>query len=106
MQYSNRSSYKNRSEQSFYFSRQYNNNQGYGNSRYGNSGYEDSRYGNSGYEDSRYGNLGEFDEMFVIRASQEVYFNKFSNKDIFYNIEDYYKIFDFHYFIDFFLLYK
>ena len=43
--------------------------------------------------------------MFVIRASQEIYFNKFSNKDIYYNIEKYYKNFDAHYFADSFFYY-
>ena len=36
--------------------------------------------------------------MFITRASQKVYFNKLSNKDISYNIEKYYKNSDFHYF--------
>ena len=40
--------------------------------------------------------------MFIIRASQEVYYNEYSNKDIFYNIEEYYKNSDFQYFTDFF----
>ena len=40
--------------------------------------------------------------MFIIRASQKVCFNKFSNEDIFYNIEEYYENSDFHYFGDFF----
>ena len=44
--------------------------------------------------------------MFITRASQKVYFNKFPNKDIFYNIEKYYKNPDFHYFRDFFLSHK
>ena len=87
----NRSSYKNRSKESFYSLKQYNDNQ-----RYENSGYE-----NSGYENSGYGNLKEFDKMFITRAPQEVYFNKFSNKDIFYNIEEYHKNSDSHYFRDF-----
>ena len=42
----------------------------------------------------------------MIRASQEVNFNKFSNKDIHYNIEEYYENSDSHYFRDFFILYK
>ena len=29
--------------------------------------------------------------MFITRASQEVYYNKYSNKNMFYNIEEYYK---------------
>ena len=29
--------------------------------------------------------------MFIIRASQKVYFNEFSNKNVYYNIEEYYK---------------
>ena len=36
--------------------------------------------------------------MFITRASYKVYFNKFSNEDIFYDIEEYYKNFNFHYF--------
>ena len=38
--------------------------------------------------------------MFIIRASQKVYFNKFSNKDIYYDIEKYYKNSDVHYFVN------
>ena len=85
MQYSNRSSYKNRSERFFYSSRQYGD----------NLKYENPRYGNSGYENSRYGNSEEFNEMFITRASQEVYYNKYSNKNIFYDIEEYYENSDF-----------
>ena len=44
--------------------------------------------------------------MFIIRASQKVYFNKFSNKNMHYNIEKYHKNSNFHYFRDVFLLYK
>ena len=29
--------------------------------------------------------------MFITRVSQRVYFNKYSNKDIVYNIEEYYE---------------
>ena len=36
--------------------------------------------------------------MFIIRAPQEVYFNKFSIKDMSYNITKYYKNSNFHYF--------
>ena len=36
--------------------------------------------------------------MFIIRASQEVYYNKYSNKDMFYNIEEYHENSDFQYF--------
>ena len=43
--------------------------------------------------------------MFIIRASQEVYYNKYSNEDMFYNIEEYYKNFDSQYFIDSFSYY-
>ena len=46
-----------------------------------------------------------FNEMFITRVSQKVYFNKFSNKDIFYNIEEYYKNFNSHYFINSFFYY-
>ena len=81
MQYSNRSSYDNRNERSFYSSRQYNDN-----SKYDNPEYENLRY-----ENSRYENLKKIDEMFVTRASQKGYFNKYSNKDMFYNIEEYYE---------------
>ena len=95
MQYSNRSSYKNRNERSFYSSKQYDNNSKYGNSRYENPGY-----GNSGYE-----NLEEFDKMFIIRVSQKVYCNEYSNEDIFYNIEKYHKNPDSQYFINSFFYY-
>ena len=84
MQYSNRSSYENRNKRSFYSSKQYNNN---------------LKYGNSQYENSE-----KFDEMFIIRASQKVYFNKFSNIDMLYNIEEYYENSDFHYFTNFFFI--
>ena len=40
--------------------------------------------------------------MFIIRASQKIYFNKFSNKNIHYYIEEYYGNLDFYYFKDFF----
>ena len=40
--------------------------------------------------------------MFITRASQEINFNKFSNKDISYNIEEYHENSDFCYFRDFF----
>ena len=43
--------------------------------------------------------------MFITRASQEVYYNKYSNEDIFYNIEEYYKNSDFQYFINSFFYY-
>ena len=86
MQYSNRSSYENRNKRSFYPSRQYDDN---------------SKYGNSGYENPRYENSEEFDKMFITRASQEVYYNKYSNKNMFYNIEEYYKNSDSQYFTDF-----
>ena len=42
--------------------------------------------------------------MFIIRASQKAYFNKFSNKDILYNIEEFYENLDFDYFRDFFFI--
>ena len=90
MQYSNRSNYKNRNERSFYSSRQYDD----------NSKYENSKYGNS-----RYGNSKEFNEMFITRASQKVYYNEYSNKDIFYNIEEYYENSNSQYFIDSFFYY-
>ena len=96
MQYSNRPRYKNRSERSFYSSRQYNNN-----SKYENPGYE-----NPGYENSKYENIKEFDKMFITRASQKVYYNKYSNKNMLYKIKEYYKNFDFQYFTDFFLSHK
>ena len=92
MQYSNRPNYKNRSERSFYPSRQYNNN-----SENGNPRYENPEYKNLEYENSE-----EFDEMSITRASQEVYYNKYSNENMFYDIEEYYKNSDFQYFIDFF----
>ena len=38
--------------------------------------------------------------MFIIRASQNFYFNKFSNKDIYYNIENFYKNFNVYYFVN------
>ena len=45
--------------------------------------------------------------MFVTRASQKVYYNKFSNKDISYDIEEYYKNSNSQYFTNsFFLSYK
>ena len=44
--------------------------------------------------------------MFIIRAPQKVYDNKYSNENIFYNIEEYHENPDSQYFIDFFLLYK
>ena len=40
--------------------------------------------------------------MFVTRASQEVYYNEYSNKDMFYNIEEYHRNLDSQYFTDFF----
>ena len=40
--------------------------------------------------------------MFITRASQEIYFNKFSNEDIHYDIEKYYNFFNIYYFADFF----
>ena len=94
MQYSNRSSYKNRNKRSFYSSKQYNNNL-----RYENSRYKNSEYGNSEYENSE-----EFDKMSIIRASQEVYYNKYSNKDILYNIEKYHENSNSQYFTDFFFI--
>ena len=42
--------------------------------------------------------------MFMIRASQEIYFNKFSNENNYYNIEKYYKNFNIHYFADLFFI--
>ena len=88
MQYSNRSSYENRNKRPFYSSRQYNN----------NKKYENSRYGNPRYKNLEYENSEKFNKMFIIRASQKVYFNEFSNKNMFYNIEKYYKNFYFYYF--------
>ena len=41
--------------------------------------------------------------MFIIRASQEVYFNKFFNENIHYNIEEYHENSDAHYFADSFI---
>ena len=41
--------------------------------------------------------------MFITRASQKVYFNEFFNKDIYYDIEEYYENFDVYYFVDFFI---
>ena len=90
MQYSNRSSYENRNKRPFYSSRQYDDN---------------SRYENLKYENTRYGNSEEFDKMFITRASQEVYYNKYSNKDMFYNIEKYHENPDSQYFTDFFFYY-
>ena len=43
--------------------------------------------------------------MFITRASQKVYYNKYSNKDMFYDIEEYYKNSDFSYFTDSFFYY-
>ena len=43
--------------------------------------------------------------MFITRASQKVYFNKFFNEDIYYNTKEYYKNFDVHYFINLFIYY-
>ena len=43
--------------------------------------------------------------MFITRASQKFYFNKYSNKDIFYNIEKYHKNSDSQYFINSFFYY-
>ena len=43
--------------------------------------------------------------MLIIRASQKVYFNKFFNKDIHYNIEKYYKNFTIYYFANSFIYY-
>ena len=40
--------------------------------------------------------------MFIFRASRKVYFDKFSNENMHYNIEEYYKNLDFHYFKVFF----
>ena len=76
MQYSNRSNYKNQNKRPSYSSRQYNNN---------------SKYENSKYENPRYENSKKFNKVFIIRASQKVYYNKYSNKDISYNIEEYYE---------------
>ena len=87
MQYSNRSNYENRNNRPSYSSRQYNNN---------------SKYENSEYENPRYENSEKFDEIFIIRASQEVYYNKYSNKNMSYNIEEYYENSDFQYFTNFF----
>ena len=42
--------------------------------------------------------------MFIIRASQEIYFDKFSNENIYYNIEKYYKNLNVYYFADFFFI--
>ena len=41
--------------------------------------------------------------MLITRASQKVYFNKFFNKNIHYNIEKYYENFNAYYFADFFI---
>ena len=43
--------------------------------------------------------------MFIIRVSQKVYYNKYSNEDIFYNIEEYHENPDFQYFTDSFFYY-
>ena len=40
--------------------------------------------------------------MFITRASQKVYYNKYSNEDMSYNIEEYHENSDFQYFTDFF----
>ena len=87
MQYSNRSSYENQNERFFYSSRQYDDN---------------SKYKNLRYENPRYENSKGFDKMFITRAPQKVYYNKYSNKNMSYNIEEYYENFDFQYFTDFF----
>ena len=42
--------------------------------------------------------------MFVTRASQKVYYNKYSNKDIFYDIEEYYENSNSQHFTDFFFI--
>ena len=87
MQYTNRPNYKNRNKRFFYSSRQYDD----------NSRYENPRYENSEYENSK-----EFDEMFITRASQEVYYNKYPNENMSYNIKKYYENSDFQYFTNFF----
>ena len=43
--------------------------------------------------------------MFVTRAPQEVYYNKYSNEDMFYNIEKYHKNPDVQYFTNSFFYY-
>ena len=40
----------------------------------------------------------------MIRASQEIYFNKFSNENNYYNIEKFYEKFNIYYFADFFFI--
>ena len=40
----------------------------------------------------------------MTRVSQKVYFNEFSNKNIFYDIKVYYENLNFHYFKDFFFI--
>ena len=83
MQYPNRPSYENRNERPFYPSKQYDDN---------------SKYENPEYENPRYENLKEFDEMFVTRAPQKVYYNKYSNEDMLYNTEGYHENFNSQYF--------
>ena len=51
------------------------------------------------------GNSKGFNEMFITRVSQKVYYNKYSNKDISYNIEEYYKNPDSQYFTNRFFYY-
>ena len=43
--------------------------------------------------------------MFVTRAPQEVYYNKYSNKNMSYNIEEYHENPDSQYFTDSFFYY-
>ena len=43
--------------------------------------------------------------MFITRVSQKVYYNEYSNEDISYNIEEYYKNPDFQYFTNSFFYY-
>ena len=43
--------------------------------------------------------------MFITRASQKVYYNKYSNKDMFYNIEEYHENSDSQYFTNSFFYY-
>ena len=42
--------------------------------------------------------------MFITRASQKVYFNKFLNENIYYDIEKYHENSNVHYFADFFFI--
>ena len=90
MQYSNRSSYENRNERPFYPSRQYDD----------NSEYENSEYGNT-----RYKNPEGFNEMFITRVPQKVYYNEYLNENMFYNIKEYHENSDSQYFTNSFFYY-